>query len=501
MSGTSTTMSVVRMIRRIRQLLLLSVALATVPGVAIAAPGDILYSDNFNDATLAPWTTTNGSRAGILTGAQVAASGSALYTRNNVVTVTSPTFNASVPAARVNFWLRRGADFIPGSEDTDTGEDFYVEYRRANNTWGLLNVYLGSGTNGQVYTDSFALPADALHTTLAIRVRQIAGSGFDYDYWHLDDVVVTETAVPGPIAVGSCDDFESGIGNWTINPTTGAGGISSATSSSPSSSLYVNGGIVNATSIVVDTTDIWFSNLTMWIRRGSDFFSEDPDSGENLVVEYLNNVGTWVALETFSGSGGQGQIFNRSYNLPAAGRHANLQVRFRMTAGSGAPFDFWHIDDVCFDQTIEPSLLVSKVAQTLTDPVNGSSNPKAIPGAVVQYTLGVSNQGLGSPDLDSIVITDPLPAGTALFVDTSGGDPIAFIDGSVSSGLAFTYASDVAFSNQVGGGPPYTYVPVPDGQGFDPVITGYRVNPTGVMNPTVGSSVPSFNVQLRVRIE
>ncbi|MGI9271679.1 MAG: hypothetical protein ACR2QT_07890, partial [Woeseiaceae bacterium] len=140
------------MIKRIQQLVLLMIAVVAIPCVSVAAPGDILYSDNFNDGTLAPWTTTNAARSGILTGAQVAASGSAMYTRNNVVTVTSPNINAAVPAARLGFWLRRGADFIPGSEDTDGGEDLYVEYRRANNTWGLLNVYLGGGTNGQIYT-------------------------------------------------------------------------------------------------------------------------------------------------------------------------------------------------------------------------------------------------------------------------------------------------------------------------------------------------------------
>ena len=483
------------------RLLALPVALVLLPAAGHTAPGTILFSDNFNDGTLAAWTTTNAARSGVTANAPLVASGSAIFTRNGAVTVASPAFNAAVPAARLTFWLRRGSDAFAGSEDTDTGEDFYVEYRRADNSWGLLNAYLGSGTNGQIYMGGFTLPADALHGNLAIRVRQIAGSGVDWDYWHLDDVVVTEVALPGPLSIGTCDDFEFMLTNWTVNPTTGLGGISAATSSSPSHSLFLNGGTVNVTSNTVDGTDPLFSNVTMWIQRGSDAFSEDPDSGENLVVEYLNNVGTWVALETFTGAGGQGQIFVRSYTLPAAGRHAGLQLRYRMILGSGAPFDFWHVDDVCFNQFLAPGLLVSKVAQTLTDPFSGGSNPKAIPGAVVQYTVGVSNQGAGSPDAASLLITDPLPTDTALFVDTSGGDPIVFIDGAVSSGLSYNYATDVTFSNQVGGGAPYTYIPVPDAQGFDPAITGYRINPTGAMNPTVGPNVPSFNIQLRVRIE
>ena len=468
------------------------------PALSNAAPGDILFSDDFNDGTLGPWTTTNAARSGIGTG-PFAASGSGAFTRNDAVSVTSPTFNAAVPAARLDIWVRRGSDAF--SEDTDGGEDFYIEYQRADSSWALLGSYLGSGTNGQIYTDSYVLPADALHGALALRARQITGSGFDFDYWHFDDVVVTEIASAPPLAVGTCDDFENGLTNWTVNPTTGLGGISGATSSSPSNSLFLNGGVVNVESVVIDTTDVWFSDITVWVRRGSDAFSEDPDGGEDLVIEYLDDLGSWVALETFTGSGPAGAIFNRTYTLPAAGRHTNFRLRFRMTGGSGTIWDFWHVDDVCFDQTIIPSLLVSKIALTLTDPVNGTTNPKAIPGAVVRYTVGVSNQGLGAVDTDSLVITDPVPANTALFVDTSGGDPIVFIDGPVSSGLAYSYAADVSFSNQPGGGAPYNYTPVPDADGFDPAVTGYRLNPTGAMAGTVGSNVPSFNIRFRVRVQ
>ena len=116
------------------------------------------------------------------------------------VTVTSPTFNAAVPAATLAMWVRRGADFF--SEDTDGGEDFVIEYRDAGGGWNQIVTYLGSGTNGQIYNLSFFLPAAALHGTLAIRVHQTSGSGVDFDYWHWDNVVVTEVAVPGALAIG-----------------------------------------------------------------------------------------------------------------------------------------------------------------------------------------------------------------------------------------------------------------------------------------------------------
>ena len=75
-------------------------ALILFPVTAFSAPGDILFADDFEDGTLAAWTTNNGSRSGVSNNAGWASSGSfGAYTRNQVVTVTSPSFNAAVPEA------------------------------------------------------------------------------------------------------------------------------------------------------------------------------------------------------------------------------------------------------------------------------------------------------------------------------------------------------------------------------------------------------------------
>ena len=471
------------------------------PVAVFAAPGDILFSDDFNRTALAPWTTTDATLSGILTGGPTSNSNPrAAYTSGGAVTVTGPTFNAAVPAARLDIWVRRGSNQI--SDAPEANEDFVVEYRRADNTWNSLLTYLGSGTAGQEYVGSVALPADALHGTLAIRVRQTGGSGAGSDYWHFDDVAVTELALSTPLVVGACEYFESGLAsNWTVTAGTGFAGTSNATALSPVNSMFLNGGTVTVTSVVVDTSDPTFTDLTYWVRRGRDTFSEDPDNGNDLVVEYLNDVGSWVALETFTGIGGPGQGYSRTVSLPPEGRHAGFQLRFRQTSGKGPATDYWHVDDVCFVQAVIPVLQVSKVQQLLSDPVNGSASPYAIPGAIVQYSVSVTNQGIGAVDADSLVVTDPLPVGVALYVDTGAGDPITFSDGGTPSGLSYNYATDVTFSNQAGGGPPFDYVPTPDVDGFDPAVTGYRIAPTGTMNPSVNGSNPSFTVTLRVRIE
>ena len=172
-----------------------------------------------------------------------------------------------------------------------------------------------------------------------------------------------------------------------------------------------------------------------------------------------------------------------------------------LAPGSGPTWDFWHVDDVCFEQNPDPILQIGKVATTLSDPINGTSGPKSIPGAIVEYTITLVNLGIGTVDSNSIVIEDAVPANTALYVDTGSGDPILFVDSVTSSGLSYNFATDVTYSNQVGGGAPFTYIPMPDGQGFDPLVTGFRAAPTGTMNSSVGGNNPSFDIIFQIRID
>ncbi len=486
--------------RPLWRLFFLWVALG-LPAAAFAAPGDILFSDNFERAALGPWTTTSGSRSGILAGPEVSGSPTrGVFTRRNVVTVTSPTIAAAVPAAELSQRVRRGSD--PYSQYPHRGENLALEYRRTNGTWATLRVYQGGDTPGEIFTETFSLPADALHGNFAVRLRQTGGSNGNFDWWHFDDVVVREALPAAPLGVGSCDDFETGLGsNWTVNSSGGLAAVTGATFQSPFSSLAVNGGVVEVTSLAVDTSDPSFGQITLWVQRGQDSFSENPDAGEDFVIEYLDDVGAWITLETFAGSGSPGQTFSRTYPIPAAGRHAGFRLRFRQVAASGPAFDFWHVDDVCFEQQPLPDLQITKIVETLTDPVNGTANPKAIPGAIVRYTIQVTNQGPGAVDADTLELVDSIPPGTALYVDAGGSDAIVFNDGTVPSGLSYSFAGDVQYSNQSGGGSPYNYTPSPDGEGFDPAVTGLRINPSGAMSAGGGGSNPSFSIQLNVRVD
>ncbi|MFK8017778.1 MAG: hypothetical protein AB8G17_20310 [Gammaproteobacteria bacterium] len=150
---------------------------------------------------------------------------------------------------------------------------------------------------------------------------------------------------------------------------------------------------------------------------------------------------------------------------------------------------------------LDPTLVVLKTAQTVSDPINGTVNPKAIPGADVQYTIAVSNTGAGPVDGGSLIVTDALPANASLFVDDSGGAPVLFQDGTPSSNLSFDFDTDVGFSIAPGGGVPYTYTPVPNADGFDPLITGIEVRPRGIFEGTADvANAPQFELSFRVRV-
>jgi uncharacterized repeat protein (TIGR01451 family) len=148
-----------------------------------------------------------------------------------------------------------------------------------------------------------------------------------------------------------------------------------------------------------------------------------------------------------------------------------------------------------------PTLAVNKISEVLSDPVNNATNPKRIPGAVIRYSVTVTNSGAGTVDSSTLVMTDPIPANTVMCVSTLCGNPIVeFLDGTPVSGLSFSYASNVSYSNTLGGGPPFTYTPVPNASGFDAAVTGIRIAPAGVM-AAAGSGNPSFTVRFRVNIK
>lgn len=148
-------------------------------------------------------------------------------------------------------------------------------------------------------------------------------------------------------------------------------------------------------------------------------------------------------------------------------------------------------------------LTVVKSLATVSDPL-GEANPKAIPGAVLDYTVKITNPNAGLAT--GVVFSDAVPANTKLYVNDINllGGPVVFSDAAVlgigGSGLTYTYTSlasktdKIDFSNDRGA--TWTYVPVADADGCDAAVTNIRVSPSGSMN---GNSY--FSLRFRIQVK
>ncbi len=239
----------------------------------------------------------------------------------------------------------------------------------------------------------------------------------------------------------------------------------------------------------------------------------DPTGfGEGLTYLGLLTEGSAADLDTTTGTYGPANI-----NGIAQGTDTTNRFSFRITVPAGVAIGTRLTGTATISgETSEfsgnvlvtggPGLRVTKTVAPTSDPVNGTTNPKSIPGSVQLYNVRVTNQGSGPVDNNAVVVVDPVPANTRLFVGNLGGagsGPIAFVNGSPSSALTWTFTAlnsttdDVDFSND--GGVTWTYVPVPDANGYDAAVTTLRLRPKGTMPGNAGGD-PYFELRFRVTV-
>ena len=142
------------------------------------------------------------------------------------------------------------------------------------------------------------------------------------------------------------------------------------------------------------------------------------------------------------------------------------------------------------------TLTLVKTSSVLSDPINGSTNPKAIPGAIVQYSILVSNTGPTAVDSNSVLLIDALPG--QMLVGTAATP--TFTQGSPTSALTFNATNDIRYSNAATAPTTYagcTYTPV---AAYDPAVKFVCVNPKGTMAGSTGTP-PSFTISFRAQLQ
>ncbi len=153
-----------------------------------------------------------------------------------------------------------------------------------------------------------------------------------------------------------------------------------------------------------------------------------------------------------------------------------------------------------FHANFDVDLLVTKTVASVSDPVNLTTDPRSIPEATMRYTVTVENRGSRSPDAGSVEITDDVPAEMALCVTSAcfAGGPVV-LDTSGSPVPPGVTIGAVAYSDD--GGLSYSYIPVPDADGFDPAVNAVRVTMSGTFAPIGTAGEPSFQLLFAARVD
>ncbi|HTU67941.1 MAG TPA: hypothetical protein VMF52_18475 [Steroidobacteraceae bacterium] len=250
----------------------------------------------------------------------------------------------------------------------------------------------------------------------------------------------------------------------------------------------------------------FYPGATVYVRaQVSDPFGSFDIGGARITiidpanVTQVNNLAMTAqgAPATCNSTTAATCIYQYAYTVPASPSLGGWTIR--ITASEGTEGTVTDLGVSNFQVAIpQPAITILKTSTVLSDPANGTSNPKRIPLATVRYDITVTNSGPGTVDANTLVLTDPVPANSSMYVSTSAGNPVVFVNGATVSGLSYNYAANVSYSS-VGDTGPWGYTPAPDADGFDPAVRALRITPTGTMS-AAGSGNPSFTIQFRVRI-
>ena len=154
-----------------------------------------------------------------------------------------------------------------------------------------------------------------------------------------------------------------------------------------------------------------------------------------------------------------------------------VQIVFADGAGSAdAANDGQHSSKDGY-KILSASLSVVKGSSVSDDPINGGTNPKAIPGATVDYTIDIDNTGAASAT--GVMLVDAIPANTAFVVGSVNTSPAV--------GPTVEYSDDNATT--------WTYTPSAGPDGSDTAVTHVRVTFASIAS--AGSAQAVFQVLIQ----
>ncbi len=240
------------------------------------------------------------------------------------------------------------------------------------------------------------------------------------------------------------DDVEWSVANGTLGTPQGFGVVFLA----PNGTSLVRGSTVPVTARVdaaptVATNPVMvnlFNNSGNSVRTVPLF--NDGTHGDTTAGDAIwTNDGSVNAdrLNVPSAASGNGWIL-RLFARDASTSTIGAQNGLVRGPGTGAAVEtepnYWNIDELNLS-VITGGLSVTKTSSIVSDPFNGTTNPKRIPGARIRWCVLVTN--VGNQSATSIVLSDAVSAEQL------------YVAGSIRSGTACTNTTTVEDDNNTGG--------------------------------------------------
>jgi uncharacterized repeat protein (TIGR01451 family) len=239
------------------------------------------------------------------------------------------------------------------------------------------------------------------------------------------------------------DDIEWSVVNGTLGTPQGFGVVFL----SPNGTSLVRGSTVPVT-VRVDAAPTAASNpvmVNLFNNSGNSvrtvpLFNDGTHGDATAGDAIWTNDGSVNAdrLNVPSAASGNGwilRVFARDASTSTIGAQNGLVRGPGTGAAAETEANYWNIDELNLS-IVTGGLTIDKTSSVVSDPFNGATNPKRIPGATIRYCIVLTN--VGSQPATNIVLSDTINL------------PEIYVTGSIRSGTTCTNAVIVEDDNNTG---------------------------------------------------
>ena len=206
---------------------------------------------------------------------------------------------------------------------------------------------------------------------------------------------VRTTSAGQPLTMPFIDTFpilSLDAAKWVQNSNAAVDGAATGEPSAPNS-LRLNGTPTGADTVISQAIDMEVSdgvNFSYSYERTGG--GDSPETGDDLIVEYYNELGNWVELSRQLGSGPDMASFALvTVGLPLDAYHSAFRLRLRSIGASG---DDWFVDDIGL--SFGPAIAANP----------GSFDETVAIGDSIADQLIIANTGLGALDYSLVILPD-----------------------------------------------------------------------------------------------